>query len=406
VPVAAALMLRVILALWHVAGIVLLAVLVTEFGVEGWRRASRWLRYRRPTRPDRTAAADAYAGADWSSAYFDEFHRAVRVDWEPYVEWWQRPFQGSHVTIDERGLRPTPGEANAPDDAIRLLCFGGSTMMGMGARDEHTIPGVLARRLTELGYEVAVTNYGQLGHNSTQETITLQQLLKAGERVDIAVFYDGINEMACAEQTGRAVGLFNEARRRAEFNLLLPDRRRDLIAAALMTAAPRTLRRLRWLTGLALRGPLPVPPADLSRLDLPRLADDVIGVYRQNLRLVRMLAREYGFRPVFFWQPVITTKNCKTVDEQRWERDYTHDPAARTRLYTSIVDARRHCRELVEAADALDLSALFDGWTDPVYIDLYHLSEPGNAAVAEAMLPDIAAAVEALGRNRERRQRG
>ncbi len=398
-------MLRFVLALWHVVGLLLLAVLVTEFGVEGWRRLSRWLRYRRPTRPDRTAAADAYAGADWSADYFDEFHRAVRVDWKPYVEWWQRPFRGDYVTVDERGLRPTPGEREAGDDAIRILCFGGSTMMGMGARDEHTIPAVLARRLTGLGHCVAVTNYGQLGHNSTQETITLQQLLKSGARIDIAVFYDGINEMACAEQTGRADGLFNEARRRAEFNLLLPDRRRDLILAALMAAAPRTLRRLRRLTGLALHGPAPAAPADLSRIDAAGLARDVVAAYAENLRLIRVLAREYGFRPVFFWQPVITTKKSKTGDERRWERDYTHDPASRARLYAAIIGERRHCRELAEAADTVDLSALFDAWTDPVYIDLYHLSEAGNAAVVAAMLPAVAAATSAFEHARRQRQK-
>jgi lysophospholipase L1-like esterase len=394
-------MLHFFVALWHVVGILLLAVLVIEFGVEGWRRSSRLLRYRRPTRPNRNAAADAYAGADWSAAYFDEFHRAVRVEWKPYVEWWQRPFRGAYVTIDERGLRPTPGEYTASDTAVRILCFGGSTMMGMGARDQHTIPATLARRLTELGYEMCLTNYGQLGHNITQETITLQQLLKAGGRVDIAVFYDGINEMACAEQTGRADALFNEARRRAEFNLLLPERRRDLIVAALMAAAPRTLRRMRRLTGLPLHGPMPAPPADLARLDTAALARAVIEVYEQNLRLIRVLGREYGFHPIFFWQPVITTKIVKTVDEQRWERDYTRDPAARTRLYNAIISERRACRDLAAASDAFDLSALFDAWSDPVYIDLYHLSEAGNAAVAEAMLPAIGAAMASIAERRQ-----
>lgn len=389
-------MLRLVLALWHVIGILLVAVLVTEFGVEGWRSFSRWLRYRRPTRPDRSAAADAYAGADWSAAYFDEFRRAIRVEWKPYVEWWQRPFRGDFVTIDERGLRPTPGERNARNGEVRILCFGGSTMMGMGARDEHTIPAILARQLTELGHPVTVTNYGQLGHNSTQEAITLQQLLKAGERFDVALFYDGVNEMACAEQTGRADGLFNEARRRAEFNLLLPERQRDLFTAALMAAAPRTLRRLRELTGFSLRGPAPAPPADLSQIDIPTLGRQVIASYQENLQLIRMLAREYGFIPLFFWQPVITTKKLKTADEQRWERDYTHNPAARARLYQAIVDERRHCQELSQASDAIDLSALFDGWSAPVYIDLYHLSEPGNAAVAAAMLPAVAAAARAV----------
>jgi hypothetical protein len=109
-----------------------------------------------------------------------------------------------------------------------------------------------------------------------------------------------------------------------------------------------------------------------------------------------MLAGEYGFIPIFFWQPVITTKKLKTADEQRWERDYTHDPAARTRLYQAIIDERRHCRELIEASDAVDLSALFDDWKLPVYIDLYHLSEIGNGAVATAMLPVVAAAISAI----------
>ena len=387
---------RFIVALWHVVGLLLIAVLVTEFGVEGWRRLSRLLRYRRSTRPDRAARADAYGGADWSAGYFDEFRRAVRVDWKPYVEWWQRPFRGAYVTLDERGLRPTPGEKTADEEAIRILCFGGSTMMGMGARDDQTIPAVLARRLAECGYRVSITNYGQLGHNSTQEVITLQQLLKSAARLDIALFYDGINEMACAEQTGRADGLFNGARRRAEFNLLHPDRRRDLIAAALISAAPRTLRRLRRLTGLPLRGPLPVEQTELSQVDLAALAREVIAAYLANVRLVRLLAGEYAFQPIFFWQPVITTKKFKTQDEQRWVDDYTNDRERRRLLYEAIIGERRRCPELVEASDIIDLSALFDDWTEAVYIDLYHLSEAGNAAVAEAMLPAVARTANVL----------
>jgi hypothetical protein len=127
---------------------------------------------------------------------------------------------------------------------------------------------VLAHRLTELGHCVSVTNYGQLRHNSMQDAINLRELLKFGERIDIAVFYDGINEMACAEQTGRADRLFNEARRHAEFNILHSERRQDLIAAALMAVGPRTLRRVRQWTGLPLRRAFPVLEADLSHVDL------------------------------------------------------------------------------------------------------------------------------------------
>ena len=92
---------------------------------------------------------------------------------------------------------------------------------------------------------------------------------------------------------------------------------------------------------------------------------------------------------------MIATKRVKTADEARWESDYTKDPAVRRALYRAIVAARRGSAELAGAADAVDLSAVFDERADPVYIDLYHLSEAGNAAVAEAMLPHVARAAAA-----------
>src|SRR5579871_4157123 len=100
---------RIVAALWHVVGILLLVVIAAEFGIDGLRRLSRRVRYGRGKPPDRSAAAAAYGGAPWTVAYFDEFYRSVRVGWKPYVEWWLRPFRGAYVTIDERGLRPTPG---------------------------------------------------------------------------------------------------------------------------------------------------------------------------------------------------------------------------------------------------------------------------------------------------------
>ncbi|HXP02753.1 MAG TPA: hypothetical protein VN808_01450, partial [Stellaceae bacterium] len=101
---------RFVVALWHVVGLLLILVLLIEFVPNAWQRLSRLVRYRRSARPDSAAIADAQAGADWAIGYFDEFGRAVRVDWRPYVGWWQRPFRGTYVTLDRRGLRPTPGE--------------------------------------------------------------------------------------------------------------------------------------------------------------------------------------------------------------------------------------------------------------------------------------------------------
>jgi lysophospholipase L1-like esterase len=386
---------RFVVALWHVVGLLFVLVLLVEFAPNLVQRVSRWLRYGRGDRPDSAALADAQGNADWAIGYFDEFGRAVRVDWRAYVGWWQRPYRGVYVTLDGRGLRPTPGEERIDAGTVRILCFGGSTMMGMGARDDRTIPAILAARLGELGHRVALTNYGQLGHNSTQELITLQALLRAGTKVDVALFYDGANDVAAAEQTGRPGSLWNEQRRRAEFNLLLDERRRDLFLAAVLSAIPRTLRRLRRLTGAALRGPLPESEADLSQIDLQQLASEVVDIYFANQRMVRLLAVEYGFRPIFFWQPAITTKRFKSVDEQRFEADHTRDVEVRRALNAAAIAEYRRRVAAAGIADAVDLSARFDEVAAPVYIDMVPLSEAGNLAVAEAMMPSLAGLLSA-----------
>jgi hypothetical protein len=92
---------------------------------------------------------------------------------------------------------------------------------------------------------------------------------------------------------------------------------------------------------------------------------------------------------------VITTKKFKTPDERRWVDDYTNDPERRRLLYQAIIEEFRRRPELFETPDLIDLSTLFDDWTAPVYIDLYHLSEAGNAEVAAAMLPAVAQAASA-----------
>jgi hypothetical protein len=111
------------------------------------------------------------------------------------------------------------------------------------------------------------------------------------------------------------------------------------------------------------------------------------------------LAGAYRFRPLFFWQPVITTKLDKTADERFFEAEFTSNLDARRRLFAAIIDERRRHPELAQAADCVDLSGLFDDRPDPVYIDLYHLSETGNAAVAEAMLSAVAAVAAGLESN-------
>ena len=51
--------------------------------------------------------------------------------------------------------------------------LGGSSLWGFGARDDQTIPSLLARKLHERGLKVEIKNLSELGYVSTQELIGL-----------------------------------------------------------------------------------------------------------------------------------------------------------------------------------------------------------------------------------------
>jgi len=122
----------------------------------------------------------------------------------------------------------------------------------------------------------------------------------------------------------------------------------------------------------------------------------VIEVYAANVRMIRVLARAYGFHALFFWQPVLASKKVKSENELRWERTAARDIAKRRQLVAASHDAFRRHPDLKGASDVVDLSSLFDDEAKPVYLDFSHLSETANVTVAEAMLPTVEAAVAAV----------
>lgn len=76
-------------------------------------------------------------------------------------------------------------------------------MWGSGVGDRETVPyylqEILARRLRR---PVAVRNFAQVAHVSTQELIELILQLRRGRVPDVVVFYDGFNDVGAAYGTG------------------------------------------------------------------------------------------------------------------------------------------------------------------------------------------------------------
>ena len=152
---------------------------------------------------DPRAQLPAMAAYPWADEYLREVQTTPSSYW-PFTETRSRDFEGEYVTI-EGWVRRSYVPADLPDDAPVIWMFGGSTTWGEGQRDEYTIASYMAKLSEEQGTPVRIVNYGQRGWTHFQEMILFEQLLAAGDEPDLAVFYDGANEINAQTLSAKGV---------------------------------------------------------------------------------------------------------------------------------------------------------------------------------------------------------
>ncbi len=327
--------------------------------------------------------ADIYQDAEWARGYFREHRTVTWSSWLPYVYWRRSPHQGRYINVNRDGRRatwnPPPRDIAGGPPPVRVFTFGGSAMWGWGARDDHTIASYLSELLHAKGYHAEVTNYSELAFSSPQEVLELLRCLYRGDVPDIAIFYDGHNDVYWSHKEGGADIFLRREDQYAESGLLSYFWGLRRFAAGLG-------RRLRPRTPMA-TGPI------ASRPTLPvndKIARQTAHMYESNLALIEFLGRRHGFDPLFYWQPIIFSKRHRSPHEQTM--------AERASMYMKILtDGYRRVRQ----SEALnnnprfhDISDLFDDAEESYYLDRVHLSEPGNRLIAEAMVDDVIELIE------------
>jgi len=381
---------------WLMVGIAVLLFGLLEGALSLGVLIEHRLGQRQPSRPDWRVDADAYPDRSWVTKYYEEFRASDGVRWWPYVYWRRYPYRGEYINVDRTGLRHMSASAATAADssgAIRIFMFGGSALWGTGARDEFTIPSILAHELAGQGIRAEVTNFGESGYVSTQEVIALLLRLQAGDIPHVVLFYDGVNDTYSAYQQ-HATGLpQNEFKRVSEFNLASNSIR--LRAMALRSVA-ESLATVQVLTTLFPELGLPVGPLRPALTELP--ADrptggaGVAAMYFGNLELVKALGEHYHFKHRFYWQPTIFQKTSLTAYEQSERRKAKAFESFFRDAYTAVRQRRP-----AGAADSAfrDLSLVFTDARQPVFLDWVHIGEAGNETIARIMATDVVGLMKA-----------
>lgn len=267
---------------------------------------------------DPRADLPAMANAPWADELFRQ-SQSTPVSYWPFTESRPRKFHSSYVNIDGWDRRSyVPPGAN-PESVPVIWMFGGSTTWGEGQRDEETIPSFIARLSADEGRPVIVRNFGQRGWTHFQEMILFEQLLESEPLPDLAVFYDGANEINAQSLGIRGVPTHLLAAQYADLlsggigqEFLTTPTRPNPIAAAWGAYAEHSAahKLAHWIgrivspdAGASVAAG--VTPGQGTNYEVTmKDAEAAVDVYRRGRAITRFLAAEHAVEPVFFWQPV------------------------------------------------------------------------------------------------------
>ncbi|MEA2420653.1 MAG: hypothetical protein QOE60_2859 [Thermoleophilaceae bacterium] len=304
--------------------------------------------------------------------------------YDPFLGWTLADYSGDYVTVKD-GVRRSYEPAGAADP-VDVYFLGGSAMFGWFQRDGHTIASEFARLAEADEIPVRVVNYGVPAYTNWQESLKLQDLVSGGHRPDVAVFYDGANELVGQFGQGLHTEPTTTLNRQISAELGLGLQRpndqggvSDLVDAWATTSA---IHRVGERLGL-------FADPDVARakaLTSPWLGDqsqqaeqrgrNAAALHARGVDVARRLADSYGFHADFFWQPSVYSKRA-LADEELAVGSLGTDPDAWRRATAA---ARADL-----APGVIDLSEALDGTAEPLMYDFVHTNELGARIVAEAI---------------------
>ena len=238
----------------------------------------------------------AYPGwreADVEALITETWH-GLGFEYEPFVQFKEKPLRGRFINVDPAGFRFSKDQAPWPPrpQAFNVFVFGGSTTFGIGLPDDETIASYLQEcaQANHPDSPLAVYNFGRQAYFSSQELILFQELLKAGFAPQVAVFIDGLNDFNNAD----GQPYFTEGLRRFMAGQMRPSLLDNL---PMVWAA-------HWVSDHWKKP----QPQKATGYDDRVVVEGVIDRWLANKKMVETIADRFGVRTIFVVQPAPTYK--------------------------------------------------------------------------------------------------
>jgi lysophospholipase L1-like esterase len=324
-----------------------------------------------------------FENIEWAEAYWKEYEESKELFFKPLITWDREEYHGRHINVDSRGVRKTWNPKHDKEKAFgTIYIFGGSTLWGFGARDEHTIPSYLSRILKDKGYNFTVFNYGESAYNIKQEIIQLSLLLQEGHKPDYVIFYDGANEVYAAYQSGEAGTLMNLASIRKKFEMKQLTPVQQIVFGIKDTIKSSSLIYMGVSRILAYFSSSEFLKASdkYQEHELRSLGNEIVEEYAKSIEFLDGLSRAYGFKYLCLWHPTIYTEHELTEEENALSE---FDPRILDKTLGNLYISVDKSLSKKTIPSFFNISNALENRTEQYYIDFCHLTEKGNEVIAE-----------------------
>ena len=307
---------------------------------------------------------------------FDRVNGDNAYSYRPWLGFSERPYHSSLVNIDGAEPLPTRRTIQARDSAPSqktIWLFGGSTQYGWGVPDSQTIASHLATILSTDQTRYNVVNHGHTFYFSSQELILFMTLLRHGQKCDLAIFLDGLND---AFQGPADYPRFTET---TAAGFLKEEEAASRAESTGITISPSFPPR-EILNGLRRR--LFRPKAAGETEHSAPIRYDPASIYLFNISAAQKMADAENIKAAFFWQP--TPFDYIRGAEQH--RNAFFSPIVPIPTLNNVVRLNARNRDFHFIGDVFSNETYED-----MYVDRTHYGDTGSRMVAQAIARDLRA---------------
>ena len=291
---------------------------------------------------------------------------SIKVPSEPTQE--NIPNQhNEYVNINSFGFRGVEISKEKPENVYRIIMLGGSTLFGYGASsDETTIPGFLQKKFetTDSDFKVEVINAGSSGAYSKTETLYVKHKLLDFDP-DLIIVYDGwndsripytshIGERGLAGQLYDSVNYLQSIFPYYKTPIVIREIGRDLIS----------------------------PEEDTIPTRIDANLDQKVILWKERWNESCLLAQTNDIKTLITIQPMLGTGDRIVTKSEKstsglLQNDFMQLPLYQLQKFVDVLP------ELTNCTNTADLTHVFDGHNEPIFLDLGHVGEQGSMLISE-----------------------